>query len=186
MIDRISRDLLGRHVPRRADHDRRVRGQAEHSRDSEIQNLQAAGSIDHQVGGLDVAMDELHLVGIPGARAELFHPSQLVRERDRVLAADEAGECFASDILHDDEWLRVVFAEVVDRNDIGMAERSGGARLARESLARVGQIEIAGEYLDRDHSTENGVVGDVYRTHAPSTESSLDFVPPDLGTWLEH
>ncbi len=134
MIDGISRDLLGRHVTGRADHHRGVRRQPEHACDSEVQDSQAARAIDHQVGGLDVSMHQLHLVRVSSTRSQLLHPADLVRERDRRLSADEAGQGFASHVLHHDERLRVVLAEVVDRDDVGMTQCGGCACLTRESF----------------------------------------------------
>ena len=40
--------------------------------------------------------------------------------------------------LHHDEWLSLVFADVVNRADVRVIERRGGARFATESLERVG------------------------------------------------
>ena len=67
-----------------------------------------------------------------------------------------------------------------------MIQRGGGTRFAREALARVGHVEIAGEHLDRHHATEDRIVGHVDGPHAAATEAPLNLVSADLGTWLEH
>ncbi len=186
MIDRVSRDLFRRHVPGRADHHRRIRGQPKHAGDPEIENLQPSRTIEDEVGGFDVSMHQLHLVRVAGTGAQLLHPAELVGKGDGGLSSDEAGEGFTGHVLHHDERLRVVLAEVVDRDDIRVAQRRGSACLARESFAGVGQIEIASEHFDRDHAAEDGIVGHIHCAHAPATKFSLDLVPTDLGTRLEH
>src|SRR5687767_14158879 len=123
---------------------------------------------------------------IPGAGAEFFHPAELVGHRHRGLAADEIRQRLAGDVLHDDVGLSSEFAEVVNGDDVWMIQRGGGAGLARKALARIGHIEIAREYLDRDHPAKDRIVSHIHGPHAAATEPPLNLVSADLGTWLEH
>jgi hypothetical protein len=67
-----------------------------------------------------------------------------------------------------------------------MAQCRSGTRFAREALARIWHVEVAGEHFDRDHSTEHGIVCDIHGAHAAATQSPLNFVPADLRTWFQH
>jgi hypothetical protein len=185
-IHRGSKDLLGRHVARRADHVPGVRGDAEHASDAEIENLQAARPIDHQVGRLDIAVDDRHLVRVTGTTRELLHPAELVDQGDRRLAADHFSQRFAGHVLHDDVWLRGVFAEVVHGDDMRVRQGCGRARFTGEAFARVRKVEVFAEHFDRDEAAEQRVVRGIDRSHASASKASLDLIASDLSAWFEH
>ena len=131
-------------------------------------------------------MHERHLVCVARARAQFRHPAELVGDRDRRLAPDQIGHRVAGHVLHHDVRLRRELAEVEDGDDVGMAQRRCSTRFAREALARIRHVEIAGEHLDRDHPAEHGIVRDVHSPHTAATEPPLNLVPADLSTWLQH
>jgi hypothetical protein len=60
------------------------------------------------------------------------------------------------------------------------------ARFAREAVACVRNIEIAGEDLDRDEATKDWIVGGIDGAHTSTTKPPLDFVTPYLSAGLEH
>ncbi len=70
--------------------------------------------------------------GLGDLDAGLDH--QLERHR---LAADGVSQVSALQVLHGDEGQALVLVDLVDRADVGMAERRGGARLAHEALDRL-------------------------------------------------
>ena len=91
-----------------------------------------------------------------------------------------------------DEERDVVFAPVVHRDHVGVVEAGGHASLGAESFEEhlvAGQDPV--EHLDRDLSTELGVIGEVHLTagtHAdqcnqaiPTTEDTTDVVATRLG-----
>ena len=70
-----------------------------------------------------------------------------------------------------------VLADFVDRADVRMVERGGGARFAAEPLHRgVVLREVFGEELERDAAAEAGVFRLVDDTHASAAELAQDAV----------
>ena len=74
----------------------------------------------------------------------------------------------------------------MNRDDVGVIQRGGGAGLARELLGGFRRIEIAREHLDGDHPAEHGIVRDIHGAHPTAAQSTLDLVPADSVTWLQH
>ena len=73
--------------------------------------------------------------------------------------------------FHDDEGLAFVFADVVDRADVGVVEGRSGARLALEPLQGLMILcQFLGQELERHEAAELGVLGLVDHAHAPATQ----------------
>jgi len=119
MIDGASAHLLRRHVVAGAvlRHPR-----VGLTRDAEIQNLQNAVAIEHQVFRLDVAMDDAGRVRVREARAQVFDERQPAWQRNgRRL--DDALQGLAGDVLHRHQGTALlVFADVENHDDVGMSE----------------------------------------------------------------
>ena len=182
MIDGVALDLLRRHVAWRTERHSRVGCCSDHPRDAEVENLEPPRFVDHQVGRLDIAMHHRHAMGIRHAGQQLFHPAQLVDQGDGKLPPDDLGKGLTGDILHDDVRLTVEVAEVVHRDDVGMAEGRRRTGLAREACAGVRHLDVGRKHLDRDHATEHRVVRHVHGSHATASELAMDFVTPDERT----
>ena len=121
----------------------------------------------HEVGGLDVAMDE------PDARRRAKRARDLERdpERERRLqrtpAADERLERFAVDELHRVEVVAALLAEVENARDVMVAQPRRGTCLAQKTLPRRVAIEERGiDYLERDMASQARIEGLV--RHLPS------------------
>ena len=94
-----------------------------------------------------------------------------VVERQRP-AAEHAREALAFDVLHDDVGMGVDVEDVVDGRDVGVGQPSGGARLAMETLARVGHAQPRlGRTLERDLPSEPRVFSEVDLAHAAASEA---------------
>ena len=145
MVDRLTADLLGRHVAHRAQDDAEARqgvrggrrlvgaGRTSQFRHTEVQDLHAAIAREEQVLGLQVAMDDATLVR--GGES----PGDLHGEVDGLplwhgAAPEPAAERLAFEQLRDDVGHAVLTADVVDDQEIGMVERAGGPGLRLESL----------------------------------------------------
>jgi hypothetical protein len=90
---------------------------------------------------------------------------------------DQVFECRAVERFHGDEGAAIVFTNVVDGADIGMAQRACGAGFAFEAFERSWiACEIFGEKFEGDEATEASVFGFVNNAHATAAEFFDDAV----------
>ncbi len=79
-------------------------------------------------------MDDAVLVRVGEAGAHVDHDLELAAQTSRVAAADEVlGQRVARDVLHRDEGLAFVLADVVDGDDVRVLQAGGEPRLAHRS-----------------------------------------------------
>ena len=172
--------LLGGHVVQRAEliagsRDAGIRRAGE----AEVEDLDGAGNVEDHVGRLDIAMDDALRVGEVQARAHVFEDRQPVGERQRRPPANQLLQRLARHVLHGDERPAVVLADIEDRHDVGMAKAPGGARLAREPLARRLVVDSLLEQLDGDRAIDRGIAGEVEGAHAAVGNQPDDAIPSD-------
>jgi len=92
---------------------------------TEIEHLHLPPRGDHQVGALDVAVDDaapvrlLQRLGNLDADVDRFAEGELP-------AFELLRERFALDVLHDDEGMALVLADVVNGSNLGRVQRGGG------------------------------------------------------------
>ena len=183
-IDAGAADLLGRHVRRRADDDARrqlrglrLLGQA---RETEVEDLHVIAEADllpeHDVRGLDVAVDDAELVRVRDAGQGLLHDLDGARDRDRALV-DQRLEIGAGDVVHHDVRLVVVHADVEHRRAVRVLELGHRHRLELEPLA-AGQLvrQLVVEDLDRDDLAELQPLGAIDDTHRALSDRFQDLV----------
>src|SRR5713101_4775290 len=84
-----------------------------------------------------------------------------------AIAADMCFNGFAFDQFHRIKTSAGMgFAKMKDTGDVGMSQLGGGARLATESLARLGVSRVTGaDDLKRDRRPESKVLGAVSNAH---------------------
>jgi hypothetical protein len=186
-VDRISHQLLGRHVGERADdlalarlldawQPRRldVLGEAE------VEHLHAAVGADHDIGRLEVAMDDP-----PGVRrGERLGDGN--RNRQQLVELESARrnqpvERRPLHQLHRDEGNVVRFLDGVNGDDIGMVQRRDGARFTGEAAAVLAVVGL--ENFQRDVALEARIAGPVDLAHTPDAEEGNDFVRPQALAW---
>ena len=170
---RLASGLLGREVPGGPEN-RPRKGQgveAGRGRDAEVGDVHAVLVVQQQVRRLHVPMDDaLRVCGVQAGRG-LAEPLDRAARSDR-LGASTVVDGAAVEVLHDDERLAVVLADVEDRHDVRMRrETRRGARLTREARAhvRVARVPL-GEHLDRDRSAEETVGRAVDVSHPAARE----------------
>ncbi len=137
--------------------------------ETEVENLSVTAARDENVGGLDVAVNDVLGMGgvervgdVSGEREEGVelqgHVCQYVFER---LAVEE---------FHGDERMALVFANLINRADVGMVERGSGAGLAAKALERQKITrDIVGKEFEGDEAAELHVFGFVDDAHPAAT-----------------
>src|SRR5438105_3652981 len=89
------------------------------------------------------------------------------------------------DELHRDEQMAVNLAEIVNRDDVRMLERSRCLRFAEESLAESRVLRDAlAHHLDGDGTIEHRVHGAIDDAHGAFSDLRDDLVFPDACYWI--
>ncbi len=183
VVDLLAENLLGRHVADGAYDDA---GFGERLGDvwplgqAEVDDLDLVAGADHQVGRLDVAMDDAVLVGVMQAGEQLGGEVGGSGEIERA-AVDSVGQGFAVVVAHDEDDLAVgELFDVMDAADVGVVEDRGGARLLKQTvlLRRVGEHGRS-EGLERDEAMEKEVFGLVDDARGTAAEVLEDLVVRD-------
>jgi hypothetical protein len=188
-INRTALGLLGRHVRRRAHDEARSRAQRRHSRlsgtglnelgKSEVENLGTPVARDHDVGRLDIAMNDAACMRRVQSRCDLRTVLERLRNWQRALGKHFVERC-ALDELHCDEGGAGVLVDVVDGDDVRVIESGGGTRLLDEPTASIGVGRCLGrQHFDRHRSPEPAVDRAVHHAHAAAANLSFDAIVRD-------
>ena len=169
---RLDHPRLARRLLRVAVGRRPVR---QHFRQAPVHDLHLAEAAHHDVGRLQVAVDDVVRVGVGERLADLLEdgrePAALGRRvGPRLQQPVEGG---ALDELHGQEGPAVgQRAEVVDRRDGGVLQLAGDAGLVGEAAGGggVGAVLLL-QHLDGDFAAERGVGGAVDDAHAAAARS---------------
>ena len=166
VVERMLLHLLRRHVGGRADRRDLRRVAAGDQRGAEVGDLHVGLAGVEDVGRLDVAVRDAHLVReLERARALEDDLDHLV-DRQQVLRRAELLQRAAVDVLHHDVVQRLVGDRVVDLADVRVLQLAGERGLGDEQLA----VELAalrvveqrrGDQLDRDVALGERVVAEV-------------------------
>ena len=82
--------------------------------------------------------------------------------------------------LHGQQRLTVGVVDLVDRADVRVVQRRGGARLALEALEReMVARELRRQKLQRNVAAESGVVGAIHHTHPTRADLLEDAIVRD-------
>ncbi len=98
--------------------------------DAEIQHLGIARVRNHDVGALQIPVDDMVLMRMVERAGDLNRITADLIGRERVL--QETVQGLTGDILHDDEGDAIGFFDAVDRADMRVAQRRGRARLTQQ------------------------------------------------------
>ena len=175
-------ELFRRHVRQGADERtlgrdagrRRLRQQG----DAEIHDLHAAVRQQHDVGGLHIAVDDALGVGMVQSRGHLGHDVQLLQEAQRPLVDDGTFQVLALKQFHDEVGRTFVLAEIVNDNDILVAQFAGGRRLVAEAREHFG-FAGCGQGLDGNEPAHSGIVRAEHLAEAATPQLHLNFIPAD-------
>jgi hypothetical protein len=154
---------------------------AQELRQAEVEHLHELPAREHDVGALDVAVDDAARVRVVEGVGHLHRDFERLRHVERA-AADTRREQLALHVFHRDEDRLAVFDEVVGDGDVRRAQHRGRLRLAHEPLARFGIAVVGrGEELQRDLTAEPGVFGEEDLAHAARAEPAEHAVVQQLG-----
>ena len=148
--------------------------------DPQIGELDFAAAGQHDVVGLDVAVDDLLRGGglkRLGDRPDDDDGMGLAEALDR---AQHVADRAAVDVFHDDvaHPVGAVFAHVQHVHDIGVADRAGDLRLLDEPVDEfsAARVERAGKHLRRPEHPQRLVPHEIHAAHAALSELAHDDV----------
>ena len=122
-------------------------------------------------------MDQAFVMGITEPITKLLHKFQFSIQCQRRLPADDFCQCFALDVLHGDEWLVVVDADVKDGDDVLVLQAPAGTRLSEEPSPHL--LGIDAQALHRNQAVDQRIECEVQYPHAATAELPFDFVAAD-------
>ena len=99
---------------------------------AEVGDARVALAIDEDVVGLEVAVQDVALVGVGDGVGDLADELGRLARRERPLLAQLAGETVAVDEGHRVVGLTIQFAEVEQRDDARVVQGGGGASFLPE------------------------------------------------------
>ncbi len=177
--------LLGRHVGGSAD--RHAGRGPERARallgqrlgDPEVGDLDPPVGGDHQVLGLEVAVDDARGVRVrqPGE-----HVLQHAADLRGLQPADPRAQRAARDVLHRDVLDAAVLEVVEDGDDARVVERARDARLAQEAADHLRVLALQrAELLQGDEAVEVELPGEVDARHPAAPDLAEDLEPTDAG-----
>jgi len=109
-------ELLGRHIGRRAG----AQHFAGRARQAEVRDADPAVAVEHDVGGLQIAVDDAAVVRRGQPRARLPRHLEGAVLRKAADAAEQRREILAVHLLHRQERVAFEFADVGDAAHVGM------------------------------------------------------------------
>jgi hypothetical protein len=180
-IDGAAFDLLGAHVQRRAHGDAHFRERlgvgAVDAGEAEVGDLHLAAGAEHDVLGLDVAMDDARFGGFAEGGDDLAEHVEHDAGLERVLAFEHFAQVLAADVLLGDEVDAAGAADFVDLDDVGVDEGGGGAGFLEEA-GDVGGVagERGLEDFEGDAAAERLLLGEIDLGHAAGAEAPQDAV----------
>src|SRR5262249_24847237 len=184
--DLAAEDLLRGHVRRRAEPGPGLRQVGERlvARDAEIHQLHAAGARHHDVGRLDVAVDDAAVMRVIERARDLHGDDRGDVEGEPAAPLEEVVEVDALHVLHHDEQRAPLLVEVVDVDDVFVLELGEGQRLPLEPddelrVDRHGRLER----LDGDGAVQRLLDGLVDDRHAARGDLRQD---PAVSDPVEH
>ena len=125
---------------------------------------------DHDVGGLEIAVNDARRMGCRKCAGDLSGVPQRLTQR-QALSRDYLVQRLAGHVLHGNEQNAVGLVDVVYVDDVGMVERGSRLSLLHKPAAAVGIVyRLRQQHLQRYRAVQMLVPGFVYGTHASLAE----------------
>jgi hypothetical protein len=150
-------------------------------RQAEIHDDRLAALFDHDVGRLQVAVDDAVVMRFLQRLGELADHVQYLPLGKRFVGLNEIGKRTPFDIGHRNVVLRFDLADVVDRADVGMSQRRSRPRLPIEPLAKLARrILVEAGRFERHAPAKLRVFREMNRPHRALADNLDDPIPAEL------
>ena len=147
-------------------------------RQAKVQNLRLPTLGDEDIGGLDVPVDKTFRVcGLEGVSKLDAEVQKLVQLE--WLGGNSVLQRLTFQVLHDNERLALVFADIINSADVRVVKGRGGSSFplkALQGLMIPGQVR--GQELEGHETAETGVLGLVHHSHPAPTQLLDDAIVP--------
>ena len=152
-----------------------------HAGEAEVEDLGDPELRDHDVRGLDVAVDHATGVRVGEPVAGFREDPELFRDGNLGRHFDETPEILAVEELHSHEEPAVGLTEVEDLDHMRMVHAADGLGLAPEALLDFVARAFEREGLERHDPIENRVPRLEHQSHRTLAELLPEFVTPEAG-----
>ncbi len=182
LIDLLAGRLLRRHVGQRPD-DRAGRGgeraRRRRARDPEVGDDRLLGVVDEDVGGLQIAVHDAHLVRGAQAGHHLARKRQGSSDGQLPFGREQTRQIGAVHERHRDVLDAVDLAEVVNADDVGVRDLAREHQLALEAaleLLRRQRVRVRLDHLQRQRQRQLRIPDVVDRAHPADAEQADDLI----------
>ena len=150
--------------------------------DAEIDKLYEAIWLEHNVGGLHVAVDDRRraMMQVAQGVAQLKRPIDHVVFRLRARCCDDVFERAPLDVVHDDEERALVVDDIDDARNRGMVETLDHVRFGHDALDDELALSRVLDVLDlfsRPLLVEHGIEREIHGRHAATANHGEKSVP---------
>jgi hypothetical protein len=153
---------------------------AQRSGQAEIGQFCDAVMRQHDVLGLDVAMNEPAFVGVPQGGCDLPGDGDGFPFTKPLVRGDPVVDRFAIHVLHDEIVMLPGVADVIGRHDVRIVQLRSRTALLLEPCDEVRVVAVStGKHLDCDESVERELAGEIDRGHRTRAEFANDSVAGD-------
>ncbi len=148
---------------------------------AEVCDLDGIVGGEHEVRGLDVAVNDVPLMRELQRAASLIHDAQRARQRKGVAVIEQCLQTFSLHQFHGDVVQAVFFARVENHHDVGMRQQTCGTRFGLESRQEFGVREPCAFFaqpdgFDRNGAPDHRIYGFVDNAHRAAAQFTDDFV----------
>jgi hypothetical protein len=145
-----------------------------HAGDAEVGDFDGVGAVDEEVFRLDIAVDDAALVGALERVAHRRDEGEGLC-RGEAFRFEDLAQVFAIHIFHEQIEIAAGFAEVVNGDDVRMAQGRQSAGFAGEALRerRVGRA-FWSKQLECNPALQGLLAGFVNHAHAAPAEARMD------------
>ena len=149
-----------------------------HGREPEVEEFRAAAAGQEDVRGFQIAMNDAVPMRVGQGVGDFDGDADQLARRQRA-ALQTLGERLSFQVLHHQVGLRRLEPGVVQRTDVGMAERRDGARFGGKARARLFPFVAAPrDDLQGDQPIEPRIARAIHIAHA----AAADLLQHEIGT----